>query len=363
MSERGLALFESWRGSYSDSPRALSEARPRHAALRPVWAAAGDTRFPTDVGVVRRHSPAYFAKLATARLVVSNDIISRHIVKGPRARYLQTWHGSPLKRIGFDESPTYAGAEAHMRRMRRDVAKWDYLITTSPVCTEIFREAFGFRGQVLETGLPRNDLLKAPNADQVRRRVRSELGIPDSTTAVLYAPTWRDDRNVEGGGFSQEPGIDAGLLRSALPQTTVLLTRIHRNVVRPPSYGAPGFVRDVSAHPSVEELYLAADVFVSDYSSGIYDFAVTGKPIVLFAYDLEHYARSVRGLYFDYADWAPGPVVETSSELARVLVEIMGRSTTRPDDTYAAFIAKFCPWDDGQASSRVWDALLADEGA
>jgi CDP-glycerol glycerophosphotransferase len=135
---------------------------------------------------------------------------------------------------------------------------------------------------------------------------------------------------------------------------------MHRNVARSPSYDAPGFVRDVSSHPLVEELYLAADVLVSDYSSVVYDFAVTGKPIVLFAYDLDHYARSVRGLYFDYADWAPGPVVETTSELARVLVDVMRRPATVSDGAYAAFVTKFCPWDDGHASSRVWDALLAD---
>jgi CDP-glycerol glycerophosphotransferase len=360
MAERGSALFESWRGRYADSPRALSESMPSSAGLRRTWAAAGDTTFPSGLALVRRHSPAYFAKLATARLVVANDIISRHVVKGPRVRYVQTWHGTPLKRIGLDEAaPAYAGAEAHLRRMRRDVAKWDLLVSPSPVCTEIFRQAFGYRGEVLETGSPRNDLLNAPDADSVRRRVRDQLGIPDGTTAVLYAPTWRDDRNVAGGGFSQERGIDAHELRDALPDATVLLTRMHRNVSDPPSYDAPGFVRDVSAHPSVEELYLAADVLVSDYSSAIYDFAVTGKPIVLFAYDLEHYERSVRGLYFDYAAWAPGPVVETTGELARALLEVLRQPTALPDAAYTRFVAKFCPWDDGHASSRVWDALLS----
>lgn len=351
-------LFESWRGRYADSPRALSESLPGSAGLRRTWVSAGDSSFPSDVEVVRRHSSAYFAKLLTTELLVANDIISQHRVKGPRTRYLQTWHGTPLKRIGLDEGqPQYAGAAAHMRRMRRDVAKWDYLISPSPVCTQIFRQAFDYRGTVLETGSPHNDVLRSSDADGLRGRVRARLGISDGVTAVLYAPTWRDDQNLESGGFGQEPGIDGARLQRLLPEGTVLLTRMHPNVVRRPSYDAPGFALDVSAHPSVAELYLAADVLVSDYSSVVYDFAVTGKPIVLFPYDLERYEKTVRGLYFDYPSWAPGPVVETTPDLARALLEVTATSW-QPSASYAAFVAKFCPWEDGHASARVWKAVL-----
>jgi CDP-glycerol glycerophosphotransferase len=169
---------------------------------------------------------------------------------------------------------------------------------------------------------------------------------------VLYAPTWRDDQNLPGGGFGQDPGIDAPLLQRLLPEATRLLTRMHRNVSRRPEYDAPGFAVDVSGQDQIAELYLAADVLVSDYSSAVYDFAVTGKPIVLLAPDLDHYERSVRGFYFDYASWAPGPVVETTRELAAVLSDLPGSVARYPD-----FVARFCPLDDGHASARVWDAL------
>jgi CDP-glycerol glycerophosphotransferase len=359
MPDRGVAFFESWRGGYADSPRALSETLPPGAGLRRVWAGDGRTTFPAEVAVVRRHSPAYFARLAGARVLVANDIVTRQPVKGPRVRYLQTWHGTPLKRIGLDEStPAYAGAAAHLRRMRRDVGRWDFLVSSSPECTEIFRSAFGYRGQVLETGSPRNDVLRGPGTDAIRRAARARLGLREGTAAVLYAPTWRDDRNLPGGGFSQPAGIDVHRLRAGLPEDTVLLTRMHRNVARGPAYDSPGFAVDVSTYPSVAELYLAADVLVSDYSSVIYDFAVTGKPIVLFPYDLVHYVRAVRGLYFDYGSWAPGPIVETSGELARELTGLL-TGTTSVGERYAAFVARFCPWEDGGASSRVWQAVLA----
>ncbi|MFL6135477.1 MAG: CDP-glycerol glycerophosphotransferase family protein, partial [Nocardioidaceae bacterium] len=354
--------FESWDGQYADSPRAIyEELLRRDAPLVYAWTADGaGARPPEPAAAVERESRAYLEQLGRSRYIVANNTLPIYFRKKRGAVYVQTWHGTPLKRIGLHESdPAYAGAAAHLRRMRRDVAKWDYLISASPVCTDIFRDAFGYRGEILETGSPRNDLLKSPDADAVRQRVRARLGITPGTTAVLYAPTWRDDRNVAGGGFSQDRGIDAERLRNDLPEATVLLTRMHRNVSRPPSFDAPGFVQDVSAYPSVSELYLAADVLVSDYSSVIYDFAVTGKPIVLFPYDLEHYERSVRGLYFEYGSWAPGPVVETSRELARALTEVCRRPNAEPDEAYAAFVDRFCPWEDGHASTRVWEAVLA----
>jgi CDP-glycerol glycerophosphotransferase len=191
----------------------------------------------------------------------------------------------------------------------------------------------------------------------VRDRVRAELGLAPGTTAVLYAPTWRDDRNVPGGGFEQQAGFDAARLRAALPGSVVVLARMHKNVARRPEYDAPGFVIDVSEHPSVAELYLAADVLVSDYSSVVFDFAVTRKPIVLFPYDLEHYEQTVRGLYFDYADWAPGPVVRSTEELAEALLAASAPgASTGP--SYDAFVERFCPWDDGRAAARVWQAVL-----
>src|SRR4051794_559494 len=195
MRDRGTAFFESWRGGYAGSPRALSDARPPAAALRRVGAGDGRTPFPPDVTVVRRHTPAYFARLAAARVLVANDIVTRHLVKGPRVRYLQTWHGTPLKLIGLDErAHSYAGAAAHRKRMLRDVATWDYLLSPSVSCTAMFRSAFGFEGPIWETGYPRNDVLRGPRAEPLRRSVRAMLHIADDELVVLHAPTWRDDQ-------------------------------------------------------------------------------------------------------------------------------------------------------------------------
>ncbi len=264
--------------------------------------------------------------------------------------------GTPLKAIGHDEvHHRYRGAADHLRRVDRDVAKWDYLVSPSPACTRILRGAFRYDGPVLETGYPRNDVLSRDDGS-IRRRVRAQLGLAEHTTAVLYAPTWRDDSRGPDGLVVQPNWLDLERLQQGLPDT-VLLARLHPNV-RSGAAHRPGFTLDVGSHPDINELYLAADVLVSDYSSAIYDFAVTGKPIVLFAPDLEHYRGDVRPFYFDYEEWAPGPVTATTDELLAALADL---GATRRDaaERYRRFRETFCPLDDGYASERVVAAAFS----
>jgi CDP-glycerol glycerophosphotransferase len=150
--------------------------------------------------------------------------------------------------------------------------------------------------------------------------------------------------------------LDADLLAESLPSGSRLLLRLHRNVKERPTSARSDFVLDVSDHPDIADLYLAADVLVSDYSSAVYDFAVTGKPILLFAPDLDRYRDSVRGMYFDYEDWAPGPVSTTQEDLASNLADLEEVSRTWAV-RYRAFVEKFCPHEDGGASARVIERL------
>jgi CDP-glycerol glycerophosphotransferase len=357
---RPTVMFESWRGLYADSPRTLSERLGEtDEPLRRLWVTSGENDFPEDVSTVPRHSAAYFRALLTCDLLVANDVVSKHLVKGPGVRYLQTWHGTPLKLIGHDErAHAYTGAQAHLKRMDRDVAKWDYLLSPSPVCTEIFRTAFRFEGEIWETGYPRNDLLSSSGAETRRNEVRRQLGIAPGAVAVLHAPTWRDDDRNDDGGFRQSVLLDPDLMAEALPGSARLLLRLHRNVKERPATSASGFVVDVSDHPEIADLYLAADVLVSDYSSAVYDFSVTGKPIILYAPDLERYRDSVRGMYFDYEEWAPGPVATTQDQVAEALAGLSDHDREWAV-RYAAFVQRFCPHEDGLAGQRVATRLLA----
>jgi CDP-glycerol glycerophosphotransferase (TagB/SpsB family) len=119
--------------------------------------------------------------------------------------------------------------------------------------------------------------------------------------------------------------------------------------------GSP--VRDVCSHPDIRDLYLAADAMVTDYSSTMFDFAITGRPMLFFTYDLAYFRDELRGFYFDLEDVAPGPLLSTSTELIDALADLDGvreRHATR----YAEFRRTFCHLEDGHATERVLDLLF-----
>ena len=225
--------------------------------------------------------------------------------------------------------------------------------------TNVPQSGFRFEGEVIETGYPLNDVLRSPSAEAIRKRVREELGFADQARLVLYAPTWRDDEHVDGGGFGDPGGLDVDQFLSATDPSTHLLVRMHSVVTTRLIGEHAGRALDVSNHAEIAELYLAADALISDYSSAVYDFAVTGKPIILFAYDLEHYRSDLRPMYFDYETWAPGPIVTTTDELANAVTDALDRGDGMTSPKYRTFVQRFCPHEDGCASDRVIDAVFA----
>ena len=353
-------VYASFRGRFSDNPRAIYEALvARGIEARHTWLVAEDARptWPSCVATVPFRSPQGIAALEAADLVVGNDCLSARWTKKPGAVYLQTWHGTPLKRIHHDV-PARRGLWA---AADRDVERWDLLLAQNRVSTELLGRAFGFQGPVRATGYPRNDVLSGPDRDRRRAAVRAALGIGEGTTAVLYAPTWRDDLVLDGAGPRDfEFPLDLEDVTERLGRDHVLLLRLH-HMVRGRLDVPPGSaVRDVSDHPDVGELYLAADVMVTDYSSAMFDYAVTGKPLLHYAYDLDRYRDQLRGFYFDLAEIAPVPVLSTSREVVDAILEIDALAAATAD-RYARFRETFCHLDDGGATRRVLD-LLADAG-
>jgi CDP-glycerol glycerophosphotransferase len=349
-----VVLFHSWWGKLADSPKAIAEElRRRDAPFEHVWVLDDEGAAPDGASAVRPGSLGYLQQTGRARYIVSNNTLPAYFRKKPATTYLQTWHGTPLKRIGFDiERPGFAGSDSYLSDLAREAACWDYLLAPNAFSSEVFRGAFRYGGEILETGYPRNDLLLAPERDEVRARVRRELGIGDGARAVLYAPTWRDS-----GSFSTE--LDLEELCASLGDDYVVLLRAHSLDAASVRLAERPHLRNVSARDDAGELLLAADVLVTDYSSVMFDFAITGKPIVFFTYDLAHYRDDVRGFYFDFAAEAPGPLVTTTEELATALRDIDG-VRHRFEPAYARFRERFCSLEDGRAAARVVDAVFGE---
>jgi CDP-glycerol glycerophosphotransferase len=359
---RDAVLYASFRGrQYSDSPRAIHEELVRRdAPLEHLWVVRDHAcNVPPTATVLRSGSREHHEALARARYVVENDHFPNWFERRPDQVALQTWHGTPLKQLGFDVSLQRNVVRKFERYWARHQVNWQYVLSPNRFSTPILRRAYAIVGEMLETGYPRNDVLAGPARDAAARRVRERLGLPDGARVVLYAPTYRDHVRDADGRYRLEPALDVERLRAALGPDTIVLFRKHHYVIDPVPVTADGFVRDVSTYPDGTELMAAADVLVTDYSSMMFDFAVTGRPMLFFTYDLDAYRDEIRGFYFDFEAEAPGPLLQSTDELAAALADL-DAVTAAHADRYRAFAARFCELDDGQAAARVVDRLFGD---
>jgi CDP-glycerol glycerophosphotransferase len=210
---------------------------------------------------------------------------------------------------------------------------------------------------MLETGYPRNDVLAGAEREELSRQLRQRLDIPEGVRTVLYAPTYRDHVVDSRGRYRLDLHLDVERLHDALGDDTLLLFRKHHYVADAVPTGPNGFVRDVSSYPDGTELMLAADVLVTDYSSMMFDYANTGRPMLFFTYDLDAYREAIRGFYFDFTEAAPGPLLRTTDELAAALGDL-DRTKAEYAQRYEQFAARFCELDDGGAAARVADAVF-----
>lgn len=357
---RKMIVFDSTFGKRcSCNPRAIFEELQRHEPdLEFIWISAdGQFSPPGGARTVLKNSREHYQALARARLVIANSRMVPWYQKRDGQTYIQTWHGTPLKTLGFDLTTLAEFRGQGWEQIRMDVAQWDFLISPNPYTTQIMRRAYQYDGEVVEIGYPRNDLLKAPDAEERRAAVRARLGIAPDKRVVLYAPTWRDDLIIgPGPRRAYELALNVKRAQAALGHDHVLLLRAHHYMATARAWRRDsGFVVDVSDYPDIAELYLAADVLITDYSSAMFDFAVTGKPMLFFVYDLERYRDEVHGFYFDLEAQAPGPVLRTSDEVVDAL-----RAGTQDAyaGAYSAFVKTYCPYDDGFASARASKRIL-----
>ncbi len=355
--KKELTLFESFFGkAYGDSPKAIYECMSEKCpGRRYVWAIDNrDARIPGRHREVKPMSLKYFYYVFRCGAWINNMRQPDWYVKKEGVIFLETWHGTPLKKLVFDMDEVHGASPDYKAVFYGQSRAWDWLISANPYSTEVFSGAFLFpKEKIIEEGYPRNDLLLADDREERANRIRRALGIPEGRKVALYAPTWRDDSFYEGGRYRFDLPLDVEVMRQ-LKDEYVFLLRTHYYIADSLKLSAEDgeFIKDVSGFNDITELYLIADVLITDYSSVFFDYAILGRPIIFYVYDLEHYRDTLRGFYFDMEKECPGPMLTDSARVGEALRDLEGIKRQYAD-RYEAFRKKFCGLDDGHAAERV----------
>nr|WP_228407421.1 CDP-glycerol glycerophosphotransferase family protein [Lactococcus insecticola] len=354
-----LVLFSSFNGKgYLDNPKAIFEAmqsNPEHKNYQLVW---GMKKLEHIKGakVVKQRSLAYFYYLVKAKYWVFNAKMPEYYVKKDDQIYLQTWHGTPLKRLAHDMTDTgityYRSQQSYQQMLAsydKDSQLWDYLVSPNSFSTEVFSSAFQVpKEKLIETGYPRNDVLSQAD-DKSKKDIREKYRMPQEKTVILYAPTWRDnDYGLTGYTFKLE--VDFHKWQKQLGDGYLIVFKPHyliSNQFEIPS-DLTEFVQTLPADSDINDAYLMSDMLITDYSSVFFDYANLKQPIYFYMYDMAAYQDELRGFYLDVPSDLPNDISQTEDDL-------LTKITTEKFDyeRLAAFNQRFNQLQDGKASEKV----------
>lgn len=360
-------FFESFEGrQVSCNPLAIDrEIASRLPELPRYWSVTSENvRVPDGAIALLKGGPDWVVARKRAKLLVVNDWLGSGFRRGRGQTVLQTWHGTMLKHLALTRPHT--GFQTRIAT-KRESKRWSLLLSQNPHSTAQFKRSYAYKGEILETGYPRDDRLARSlvNSDSGPERIdfvvqaaQRTLGVPEGARVLVYAPTWRESSRGKVSGVVDL--LDVHALANELDRPDdpwVVLTRGHSRTHHIGSYGylgATARVIDVSRHPDVNDVLLAADLLVTDYSSLMFDAAVAAVPMAFYVPDLEQYRDQERGFTFDFEEAAPGPLLTEREELVEV-----ARTGVPYGSAYREWQQRFVLHEDGRAAERVVDELVA----
>lgn len=371
--DENLFVFECFMGrQYSDSPKAIYEyliKENKNPDAHYVWCFRDSAMSESDhvidkekTSIVRWGTKDYYKVYATAKYWFTNARIPAEIDRREGQIYTQCWHGTPLKKIGIDiNSGLTESTETIRKVILQDAKRYSYMLSPSKYCSERFISAFGLKeigkeNIIIEEGYPRNDSIITKDEKDVQK-IKEKLGIIGKKV-ILYAPTYREDQRVNQD-YIQKAILDFDNLREKIGEEYIVLFRAHyyiANIFDFEKY--QGFVMDVSKYPDINDLYVASDILITDYSSVFFDFAILKRPIIFYMHDLNYYKDELRGLYLPTEE-LPGPIVKTQDELIEKMkqIEIWSRSLDYKE-CMDSFNLKFAYKEDGESTARVVNKIV-----
>lgn len=351
-------VFEAFMGKkYACSPKALYQAMlqdPYYASWKKIWAFRNPEEYrfleqDENTRVVEYRKKEYYHAYAQAAYWITNSRLPREVVPKKDQEYIQCWHGTPLKKLGYDLE-YYAENKGNLNEVREnylgEAKKFTRMPSPSPFYTEKMISAFylkslGKENIFLEKGYPRNDRLYLVTEEEISV-LRKKLGIPEGKKVILYAPTWRENQHVPGEGYRYQLQVDFHEWKKRLGEEYIVLFRAHyfiSNLFDFDEYD--GFIKNVSDLDDVNDLYLVSDVLITDYSSVFFDYGILERPILFYMYDYDAYKNEMRDFYFDM-HMLPGPVVKNQEELLKNM-ENLPEIVEKYSEKYKTFNEKFNP--------------------
>lgn len=359
-------IFESFGGrQVSDSPYAIYRLfRQLYPGFTCIWSIDRSQKaFCKENGIpfVVRRTAKWVRTLEKATFWISNARFPSWVRKPNYVTYIQTWHGTPLKKLGLDiENVSMPGTTTtkYHANFVKEANRWDALVSPNDYSTRIFRSAFGFNNQILKVGYPRNDeLINSTPEDVVA--LKESMGIPLDKKVVLYAPTYRDNQFAEKGKYTFELPFSLDDFRAKYGQDAVLVLRMHYLISNALDIsGYEGVVFDFSNHPNISDLYLISDMLITDYSSVFFDFAYLKRPILFYPYDYHMYKDELRGFYLDYEADLPGEIAHDEKQLLQLVGEKLQTPDMSGNQKFMDFYRRFCAIDDGLSSLKIVNYVM-----
>ena len=348
-------IFSSFGGrKFDDSPKAIYDeicSRQEFNDYKLVWAFVEPEKFELQRGEkVRIDTYEFFKTLLKAGIWVGNSEIDRGIgLHFKDVLSIETWHGTPLKKIGGEENQnTLGGKVKHSKKKDSSTIR----CAQSDFDKEIFARIFDAdENSILLTDLPRNDKLFRYSSNEIEE-IKRNLNIPNDKKVILYTPTYREFLVDSDNENYIAPPIDLKKWQNILGSEYVFLIRAHYAVNKALNIKDNEFIKDVSTYPCLNDLYIISDLMISDYSSTYFDYSILDRPMFCFAYDLEEYEEK-RGLYLNLYDTLPCNVMRTEDEL---IDEILNCDYKESSNKTKKFHERFAPYA-GNASSRVVDEI------
>ncbi len=333
-------FFESFLGeSYSCNPRGIYEYLIKNNYdYKYVWSLRDPSKVQIkEAKVIKKMRIRYLYHLATSKYIINNSRMPLKWNKRKGQIFVQTWHGTPLKRLVYDMEKInmpLVNKDEYLKNFTKDVKKWDYLISPNEYSTSKFKSAFKYDGKIIKSGYPRNERLKKVDVKKIDD-IKKKIGIPLDKKVILYTPTYRDNLYINKGRYIQDIFIDMDKLKKAVGEDVVMILKSHYLVKEINYKYSKENIIDLSLYDDITDLYLISDLLITDYSSTFFDYIYLNKPIVFYQYDQKEYEEDIRGFYIPINDLEN--VVKSESQL----YDIISKLNIKEKYDYKNFLLKY----------------------